>query len=86
MLVWWRIDFNFHADIVGAHIWIQEENAEDGFPNASVAVYNLLGERVLQSVVSGPSKSLDVCDLLPGLYFMDLRSSGKSALLKFLKQ
>lgn len=61
-------------------------SGENMSPGAVISLYNVLGERVLTSVLADPDQTLDVSMLSPGLYFLEVKDAGKRSACRVLKQ
>ncbi len=54
---------------------------------AEISIYNLMGEKVIsESVILNPNAEIDVPNLSPGLYYLELSSPYKTLRTKFIKQ
>jgi hypothetical protein len=58
------------------------------FFNVDISLFNVLGEVVYfipnESIVQ--RKTIDISDLMPGIYFVELKRDGKSVVGKMVKQ
>jgi hypothetical protein len=59
---------------------------ETATENTKVSVSDMLGRTVLSSQFSGNQTDLNVSNLLKGMYFVHLKSAGKSVTQKFVKE
>jgi len=54
--------------------------------NVSVLLYDILGTKIRSEVISERCMQLDISDLNPGLYFLEMRLAGKRSIQKMVKQ
>ena len=52
----------------------------------TVAIYNLLGQKVLDQIINATSSQLDVANLETGAYFMEVSAGAKTAWHKVIKK
>lgn len=76
----WAGSIRFYPNPVGDVLTLELNDA----PVESITVHNTLGQTVLAA--SGPTRQLNTQALVPGTYFLRLRSGGEVVTRKFLKR
>ncbi|WP_411895376.1 S8 family serine peptidase [Winogradskyella sp. A2] len=78
-----RTEFSFYPNPVGNELNIQfpEENV-----NAQLVIYNQLGQRILNTIVTNAINTVDVSFMSPGIFILELNSEGNIKTYKFIKK
>lgn len=60
-------------------------NVQNDVKNVEVAVYDMVGRKVLRNTFSGAQSALNVSNLVSGIYMIHLQSEAKTTIQKFIK-
>jgi hypothetical protein len=76
-----KVSPNPVSDIINIAL-VSEKETEKNF----VAVYDVVGRLVFTTQFSGNNSELNVSELVPGIYFMNVQADGKTTTQKFIKE
>lgn len=76
------IDISIFPNPANDVVFVKKSN----FKPAQISIYNLFGQNVLQSNFLESTKSLNIENLVPGTYIMEVRQGEKTTIEKLVKQ